>query len=210
VSSPFTASGPHARRPYFKVWVRMPCRSGVSLELPIISGAVSEWLVGAAKSAGPVVTGIRWTVRRVGWSRRLLLSKDLKRLEPGDTVATFASTLGQPRSSRRDSPWRRHKFETPDIQVEAVTEEDDVTVVAYHVKSRTDKYHPRLVPVPPAIPPWDIRLGMTTFAQIGDWEPTNIDVAWGAIRWWYRELHYFGAPGGYRHFVFGVADTAAC
>ena len=169
--------------------------------------AVSEWVVGAAKTAGPVVTGMRWAVRRVGWSRRLLLSKDLKKLEPGNTVATFASILGQPLSSRRDSPWRRHRFETPDVEVEAVTEEDDVTVVAYHVKSRKAKYHPRLVPVPPALPPWEIKLGVTTFAQIGDWEPIKIDVAWGAVGWWYRELHYFGAPGRYRHFVFEIFDS---
>jgi hypothetical protein len=81
-----------------------------------------------------------------------------------------------------------------------------VTVVAYRVRSRNAKYHPSFVPVPPALPPWDIKLGVTTFAEIGDWEPIQIDVAYGAIGWWYRELHYFGAPGRYRHFVFETSD----
>jgi hypothetical protein len=117
-------------------------------------------------------------------------------------------------------------FIDPLYCVQTVSDSDD-TVVGFSITTRSRYFHPIIsLPLRPSVrdrllnvltfgrrPPSElarVKLGRTRFAEAvrDDWGFPRIRSWLGARAWSYSEIHYFGNPGHYQHFVFSLSSAS--
>jgi hypothetical protein len=109
-----------------------------------------------------------------------------------------------------------------DFYVHAFSKQEDDAIVAFSVTTRHRRFHPRLVAPGYTVeersklmrrlgfsaknrPLFDVRLGRTTFGELGP--PGSTDAWVGAHNMYYSEAHWYGNPGNYQWYVFSVNDA---
>jgi hypothetical protein len=197
----------------------------------------------------------RW---RETFGRRADRYKRIARLGTGAHLTFFVSVLGEPPAMRssvvmadyidllsaddpefdpRDPAMQERRvtrrflvstFIDRDYYVQTITDDDD-TVLAFSVTTRSTKFQPVLqVPGPPGRlarwqwrrkhgrpyrAPVDVRLGRTTFADLDSpdpdtFSPPHFRISMGAHNHAYSEMTYKGNPGYYQTFVWTASDAA--
>lgn len=211
-------------------------------------------LVGAL-SAVLIVSGAIRTLYLDTVGRRRDRYSRLSRLGTGAQVPFFTSVLGEPPAVQhtvvkedsmvpldRDDPGYdpdayQQKAEPRaftvsiyldrDYYVQTISD-DDQTVLAYSVTTRSRRFRPSLRPVPKLglherrrfrragasyRPPPRIVLGRTRFADLDATEPEHfapprLRLRLGAHNFDYSEFAYYGNPGRYQSFVWSASDVA--
>ncbi|MEO6857670.1 MAG: ETEC_3214 domain-containing protein [Solirubrobacteraceae bacterium] len=113
--------------------------------------------------------------------------------------------------------------------VQAICSDDDGTVLAFSVTTRSGRFHPTYeLPFRPGYferlrlrrkfgftytPLLRVKLGESTFASLDpahleEFAPPNFRVSVGARNWTYSELRYLGNPGYYQWIVLTASDVA--
>ncbi|GIF78416.1 ETEC_3214 domain-containing protein [Asanoa siamensis] len=86
----------------------------------------------------------------------------------------------------------------------------DGEVVSYSITTNSSRFRPRLPigSLPNGKPAFTVKLGVTRFADIGRFDNcAAVYHSVGARRYEYRELYYFGNPGGYFDWVCAHNDA---
>jgi hypothetical protein len=211
-------------------------------------------LIGAISASLVILGALRaWYLRTIG--RRRDRYRRLARLGTGAQVPFFSSVLGEPPAvqytvekddymvllDREDPGWDPEKFQTKpvprdfkvsifidrDYYVQAIAD-DDQTVLAYSVTTRSRRFRPSIRPVPPLslrqrvlrrrdwmMPRRQPRivLGRTRFADLDatepdEFAPPRLRLRLGAHNFDYTETAYYGNPGRYQSFAWSASDVA--
>jgi hypothetical protein len=200
-------------------------------------------VAGVAAALALLAGAYRLARRKLG--RKWDHYRRLQRLGPETQVSFFTSILGASPAVRRkvqrkvtsfveegeqfrEVEQRRDYWECiwidPDWYVQAVSNTEDETILAFSITTRSSSFTPRFHS--PAgwferrsrvIRGWalgkftrefDLRLGRTTFAEAID-HPGEVKAYVGAHNWGYTEIHWGANPGLYQHFVLSVNDAGA-
>ncbi len=86
-------------------------------------------------------------------------------------------------------------------------------VVAYAVTTRDSNFNPE-IPIGISFAGGDsidgLKLGKMTLRDLRDYEPTDTNIGnWGMF-YFYVEADYFGNPGFYKHYLFGLSYSGCC
>jgi hypothetical protein len=188
---------------------------------------------------------------RSWWRRTLGRRRDhygrIARLGTGARLSFFSSVLGAPPTLSRPLRRRVHAqraqaqisewiYVDRDYYVQALTEQDDETVLAFSVTTRSSRFHPRfdsrgggtyvrrrwLAPtlarrrwLPRKLrfrlsdfkPLFRIKLGKTRFSELEG--PQNARAWLGAQSGSYEEIYDYGRPAYYQRYVFAVNALGA-
>lgn len=162
-----------------------------------------------ARGVVPAVRAIR-LARHLPPIRRLLVTRGLRRLKVGNTLAAFCRVLGEPESSRKEGGRVRHRFVTRDLAAALITAApDDPTVLVYTITVTNRRFRPRLNLTPRSGKPLIIRLSSTTVAEAADMMGGGLDAMQaelGANTWAYQERHYLGRPGDYQYVALAAGE----
>jgi hypothetical protein len=134
--------------------------------------------------------------------RRRLVTRGLRKIDVGCTLQYFADSLGVlPRESRHHGDYGFHRFVFPALEVVAMTTWGEPTVHHYSVaRTRVRRYKPKIQLIDKRNrPTLALHLGKTTFTEAAEAPQASAGFL-GASTWEYRELFYFGRPGGYKNF----------
>lgn len=164
--------------------------------LALVGGAL-----GLAFQGAQLTTALtRLWARRPG-SRRRKLAEALMLVEPGDTLTHIERTVGHSaRGGFRSGDELSKTIDLSDCRL-TVTTDSDGLAQRIRVEVTRGASLPPVVLTPNAGSPLVVSLGRSHFATL-DSRPCAIWWSLGASAVDYRELHYLGRPGGYRHFVF--------
>ncbi len=149
----------------------------------------------------------KWHRATIGFKR--VLRRQILQLSAGVNIAHFQAVLGPQMFARTISARREHVFVNKYSYIQAITDLDG-SVTAFSVTTRKSNFNPILVLGPFSITGevLQIRLGKTKFAEIESFaKPGGIVSSLGARRIHYYEDYYFGNPGNYQTFIFGINDA---
>lgn len=164
--------------------------------LALIGGALGLVFQGAQ-----LTTALsRLWARRPG-SRRRKLAEALTLVEPGDTLTHIERTVGKSaRGGFRSGDELSQTIELSDCRL-SVTTDSDGLAQRIRVEVTRGASLPPVTLTPNAGSPLIVALGRSRFAAL-DSRPCAIWWSLSASAADYRELHYLGRPGDYRHFIF--------
>jgi hypothetical protein len=137
------------------------------------------------------------------------LRRELRRLSAGVNINYFREILGSPVSVNAHEDKREYIFVNKYFYVQAIADSGE-NVLAFSVTTRSNRFNPdlKLGPYSLSGEALYIRLGKTKFAELDSFaKPTSIASSMGARRFHYYEEYYFGNPGDYQTYVFGVNDS---
>ena len=194
------------------------------------NGSVLDFVAGVATIVGGVVAAAVIVGALLGLGRRWLGNRwdhyrRLRRLGVNAQLDFFSSVLGQPPAIRRsltatvdalapdgdnlvarDETFQECIYVHPYYFVDALID-DEQTVVAFAVTTRTKRFRPTLTSAPKeSHPRLVVRLGATRFADTAV-NPERLVASLGARRFFYSEVYYLGNPGHYLSFACGVSDA---
>jgi hypothetical protein len=137
---------------------------------------------------------------------------DLRRLSAGVNINYFREILGSPVFVNVKEDKRESVFVNKHFYVQAIADLTE-SVLAFSVTTRSSRFNPvlKLGPYSASREVLHVRLGRTKFAALDSFAKlTSIFSSLGARRFHYHEEYYFGNPGDYQTFIFGVNDAGCC
>jgi hypothetical protein len=172
---------------------------------PDCSGLIGGALGLVSQGAQLTTVLTRLWARRPG-SRRRKLAEALTLVEPGDTLTHIERTVGKSaRGGFRSGDELSQTIDLSDCRL-SVTTDSDGLAQRIRVEVTRGASLPPVTLTPNAGSPLIVALGRSRFAAL-DSRPCAIWWSLSASAADYRELHYLGRPGDYRHFIF-IAEMA--
>jgi len=160
-------------------------------------------VVGAVLAALGLAALIKTIYRRTVGRRRDLYRR-IARLGTNAQVSFFTSVLGQPPAIQRsrNEQFVEYVFVDQDYFVNVLADREQ-SVRLFSVTTRRRKFQPRLESAKEghANPRLEVRLGETTFAELGLSPDRAVGRGAGGRGFRYSEVFYLGNPGKYQTFV---------
>lgn len=144
------------------------------------------------------------------FDKRVWLRK-VEWLKPGANISVYLGKFGDPMSVKSDEDGKKRKrylFINTYFYLVLITDMDDeVRSFALTVKNKAFQPIFKSPGYPQSNPSFKIKLGVSTFSEIPN-RPEHIDSRLMAhYGHSYYETFYFGRPGYYQHYAFGINDA---
>ena len=137
------------------------------------------------------------------------LIKNVEGLVPGVNISVYQDKFGKPMfiQSLREKTIKEYVFVNPHFYLDAVTDTSDA-VLYFSVTIRDEKFQPTFKShgYSKNQPSFQITLGVSTFGNVPTL-PEYIISFLGAHDFSYYETRYFGNPGHYQYFGFGLNQS---
>jgi hypothetical protein len=142
-------------------------------------------------------------------NQKQTLIKDVEGLVPGVNISVYQDKFGKPMftQSLTEKNIKEYVFVNPHFYLDAVTNSSDA-VLYFSVTIRDETFQPifKSPGYPKNQPSFQITLGVSTFGDIPTL-PEYIISFLGAHDFSYYETRYFGNPGHYQYFGFGLNQS---
>ncbi len=155
-----------------------------------------------------------------------ILYKNLERLNTGLNIDFVDSIIGSPIIIKKlavnsmnykelqENEWveeleskkyteRIYKHSKYFLQI--ITDKENM-VAAYAVTIRDKKFNPGI----PLKHIFSLQLGRMTLSDLTNYEPIMTNIGNWGMSSFYVEANYFGNPGFYKHYLFGLSDSGCC
>lgn len=128
--------------------------------------------------------------------------KKLQTLKAGMTLARFEELLGSPDFVTRSESGnlREALFHGREYWAQAIYDEDE-TVLLYSITSCSSHFNPRF-----DTPAGKVKLNLARMAELGQPQLIHYLLATASGNMYTFDEYYFGNPGGYKTYFFGVSD----
>jgi hypothetical protein len=162
-----------------------------------------------------VLGGLGGLILVINFLRSLLFKeaaskKQIEKLVPATNINFFNEILGSPTFVNKRNKTKQYVFIKDLFYVDAITDFEN-KVLAYSVTTRDKNFNPSFTLGPYSTDKKQvvIKLGKSTFSEVDDlWKhDAKITSGLGNRRMCYREEHYFGNPGLYQTYIFGMNDA---